>query len=256
MNLRAWINRPKEPRAAHRDRPELTEQEIESALDPLAPGVRNALLSMYRGEPQLGMDGERHALKPDTRVSPSEGMWLYYLCLSVRPKATIEIGMAYGYSALYFLAAHAKCGSGHHTAIDPCETSLWHGIGLAQVRAAFAGMPKSFTFLDDRSDRVATDLAREGRRFDIVFIDGPHLFDHALMDFYLYAPLCTVGGYVVLDDVWMPSIRTLVDFVRANRQDFAELPAHEHNIAVFRRIAEDARSWRHFRQFPVQGDID
>jgi len=256
MNLRTWINRPKEPRGAQRDGRELTELEIENTLAPLDPRVRDALLSMYRGEPQLGMDGERHALKPDTRVSPSEGMWLYELCLSVRPRATTEIGMAYGYSALYFLAAHAKCGSGHHTAIDPCEAHLWHGIGLAQVRACFGDIPDAFQFIDDRSDRVATDLARSGRTFDIVFIDGPHLFEHALADFHLYAPLCTIGGHVVLDDVWMPSIRTLSDFLRANRPDFLHVPAREGNISVFQRVAEDSRSWGHFRQFPVQGDMD
>jgi predicted O-methyltransferase YrrM len=229
---------------------------LEEMLAPLDPRVRSVLLSMYRGETQLGTDGERHVLEPDTRVSPYEGMWLYDLCLNVRPRATIEIGMAYGYSTLYFLAALAKYRGGQHIAIDPCETSMWHGIGLAQVRAAFGGIPDTFTFIEDRSDRVATDLARNNRTFDMIFIDGPHLFEHALADFHLYAPLCTMGGHIILDDVWMPGVRTLTDFVRANRLDFVEVPVGEHNVSAFRKVAADSRSWSHFRQFPVQEDMD
>ena len=250
--LRTWMNRGKPARETDVD----PEPPLEDMLAPLDPRVRAVLLSMYRGEPQLGIDGERHVLEADTRVSPYEGMWLYDLCLKLRPKATIEIGMAYGYSTLYFLAALAKCGGGQHVAIDPCETSMWHGIGLAQVRAAFGGMPETFTFLEDRSDRVATDLARDNRTFDLIFIDGPHLFEQALADFHLYAPLCTPGGLVILDDVWMPSIRTLTDFVRTNRHDFEELRSTDHNVSAFKRVAADGRSWSHFRQFPVQGDMD
>ena len=253
MSLRMWFRRGKDRRGSEHGAPEPVN---EGLLDPLDPRVRSVLLSMYRGEPQRGLDGELHALEPETRISTWEGMWLYDLCLKVRPRATIEIGMAYGYSTLYFLAAIAKCGTGHHTAIDPCQMSMWHGIGLARVRAVFGADPDAFTFLDDRSDRVATDLARDNRAFDLVFVDGPHLFDHALADFHLYAPLCAIGGHIVLDDVWMPSIRTLADFVRANRHDFKELRPTDGNISVFQRVAVDSRSWRHFRRFPVQGDMD
>jgi hypothetical protein len=33
--------------------------------------------------------------------------------------------MAYGYSTLYFLAAIARNQTGHHTAIDPFQHSVW-----------------------------------------------------------------------------------------------------------------------------------
>lgn len=251
--LRAWMNRGRVPERGAEGPPQQADLDL---LDRLDPRVRSVLLSMYRGEPQLGIDGERHAIKVDTKTSPSEGLWLYDLCLSVRPQATIEIGMGYGYSTLYFLAALAKCGAGHHTAMDPAQMGMWHGIGLAQVRATFGETRDRFTFIEDRSSHVATDMARAKRTFDVVFIDGAHLFDYALGDFLLYAPLCTVGGYVVFDDVWMPSIKTVSEFVQANRKDFEAVPATEGNISVFRKVAEDARSWGHFRRFTVQGDMD
>src|SRR5438046_254678 len=70
---------------------------IEELLAALDQRFRSPLLSMYRGEPQFGTDGQPHPIDKITRISPSQGMWLYDLCLSVKPKATLEIGLAYGY---------------------------------------------------------------------------------------------------------------------------------------------------------------
>ena len=68
---------------------------VEEFLTPLDPSFRAALLHMYHGEPQSGADGQLHAIDPITRISPSQGMWLYDLCLATKPKATLEIGMAW-----------------------------------------------------------------------------------------------------------------------------------------------------------------
>jgi hypothetical protein len=85
-------------------------------LSPLFPQpFRSVLLSMYNGEPQVGSDGERHCLN-GTAIGPEQGMWLYDLCRETKPKATLEIGLAYGYSTAYFLAAIRENGVGHHTA--------------------------------------------------------------------------------------------------------------------------------------------
>lgn len=225
----------------------------EQLLDDLDPRFRSPLLSMYRGEPQHGIDDRLYPIDKLTKISPSEGMWLYDLCVSVKPKATIEIGMAYGYSTLYLLAAIARNQLGCHTAIDPFQRSFYHGIGLAHVQALASTQASDspFRLIEDRSDRVATDLVRSNSMFEIIFIDGNHRFDDVLVDFCLYAPLCTIGGYMIFDDIWMSSVRTAVAFVRANRTDFVEIYTDQSNICVFRRVGDDAREWRHFRRFRV-----
>jgi predicted O-methyltransferase YrrM len=223
----------------------------DDALSTLDPRFRSRLLSMYRGEPQLGADGQIYSIDDHTRISPSEGLWLYSLCVSLKPKATVEIGMAYGYSTLYFLASLAKLKTGHHTAIDPLQSSLWHGIGLTHTRAVapINGAASGFAMIEDRSDRAATDLARAKRIFEIIFIDGNHRFDDVLVDFYLYASRCAIGGYIILDDMWMKSVQTVAAFVRANRRDFTEVPTGERNIAVFKKIRRDSREWNDFHEF-------
>jgi predicted O-methyltransferase YrrM len=226
---------------------------IEELLNSLDNNFRSALLSMYRGESQLGTDGQRHSIDIDTKISPSQGIYLYELCLSVKPKSSLEIGMAYGYSTIYFLAAIAKNQTGHHTSIDPFQNTAWNGIGLthANALAPTTGKDPAFQFIEDRSDRVATDLARSNSVFDLVFIDGNHRFDDVLVDLYLYAQLCTVGGYIIFDDMWMDSIRTVVSFVKANRTDFVEVSTTEQNICVFQKISEDSRKWDNFHKFSV-----
>jgi predicted O-methyltransferase YrrM len=224
---------------------------IEELLATLDPHFRSALLSMYRGEPQLGTDGQPHPIDNISKISSAQGMWIYDLCLSVKPKSTLEIGMAYGYSTLYFLAAIARNLTGQHTAVDPFQQSYWHGIGLAHANAA--GLESRFRFIEDRSDRVAADLARENSSFDLIFIDGNHRFDDVLVDFYLYAPLCAIGGRIVFDDMWMSSIQAVVAFVRANRTDFVELPAAVPNVCVFQRVGNDLRRWDHFHKFSCPG---
>jgi predicted O-methyltransferase YrrM len=228
--------------------------QLEELLKPLGPYFRTALLSMYRGEPQLGIDGQQHRIDNHTRISPSQGMWLYEFCLATGANSTLEIGMAYGYSTLFFLAAMASNGAGQHIAIDPYQRTDWQGIGLAHANASGIGTDPAcgFRWIEDRSDRAATDLARSNSSFDLFFIDGFHRFDDVLVDFYLYAPLCKIGGHIVFDDLWLSSIQTATSFIRENRTDFAEQPiAGVPNVRVFQKVSADARPWSHFRSFSM-----
>jgi predicted O-methyltransferase YrrM len=226
------------------------------------PGIelpfRSRLLSMARGEPQLGTDDKPHPLDHFTGISPAQGIAIHDLCVALKPKATLEIGLAYGYSTLYFLAALAKNGAGHHTAIDPCQHSHFSGIGLAHARAVapVTGSGVAFRLIEDRSDRAAADLLRAGAAFDVIFIDGNHRFDDVVVDFYLSAQLCAAGGHVILDDMWMSSVKTVAAYVRANRTDFAEVPTAVPNMCVFRKVGDDTRLWSHFRRFDVAADSD
>jgi len=221
------------------------------------PWFRSRLLSMYAAEPQMGADGEKHPIGEVPGMSPEEGMWLYGHCVEAKPKATLEIGMAFGYSTLYFLAAQCSNGAGSHTAVDPLQSSIFSGVALTQAQAAVRekGLGvDAFQLVEERSDRAAVDLVRAGSTYDVLFIDGNHRFDDVLVDFYLCAPLCAIGGHVVLHDMWMSSIHTVANYLRGNRTDFVWVPTPTGNLGVFRKVGEDSRDWRHFRKFEVLGD--
>jgi predicted O-methyltransferase YrrM len=223
----------------------------EQMLSHLEEPFRSTLLSMYRNEAQEGLDQELHSIDPSLRIPPSQGMWLYKNCRNRGLRSVLEIGTCYGYSTLFILAAISKNTVGHLTSIDPTVRTAWHGIALRSIEKVGAG--QYYRHIEDRSDRAGIDLAREGATFDLIFIDGNHRFDDVLTDFYLFAQLCEKGGQVVFDDMWMPSIRSVVSFVRANRTDFREAPSAERNIAVFEKVGEAPRDWNHFRPFSIVG---
>jgi len=229
----------KKQQIVHRSSPDAT-------LSPLPRAFRSALLSMYNGEPQRGSDGERHSIDGITLIGPDQGMWLYNLCCEAKPKNTLETGLAYGYSTVYFLAAIWENRGGRHTAVDPFQ-SHYHGIGELQSRSL--GMNDSFRFIEAKSISALVHFADRGETFEVIFIDGNHLFDGAFVDFTLSAELCPVGGCIILDDMWMPSISRVAAFIRSNRKDFEELQTPVSNIAAFRRIGEDTRDWRHYVEF-------
>jgi predicted O-methyltransferase YrrM len=215
---------------------------------------RDGLLSMYRGEAQCGADGVMYQLDETTRISIAEGMTLRALCLEHGVASSLEVGLAYGFSTLFLLAAHAGRGGGSHTAIDPYQTRDWHGIGAthAQTLASRSSpsAPLSFEWIEDSSHRSLVDLERAGRRFGLVFIDGFHRFDDVLVDFYLAAKLCDPGCLVVFHDMWLESVQAVASFIRHNRKDFSELETSCRNLCVFRRVADDRREWSHFIDFP------
>ena len=219
----------------------------ESLLERVDDPFRSALLSMYRNEPQLGSDGKLCEIDRLTRTEPANGMWLYDLYRRLTPTASLEVGFAYGFSTLFFLAAIAKNGTGAHTAIDLFEHSAWKGVGIEKVRQVSAN---AFRFIGDTDVQAAADLARERRAFDFIFIDGNHRFDDVLVDFTLFAPLLNKGGCIVFDDMWMRSIRSAVSFIQTNRHDFRQIPSAP-SLAAFERIGDDTRLWDHFLPFAV-----
>jgi len=244
VSLKSFLNRLIS-NPADAPAPQLTKPE--DALAHLDAPIREALCSLYRAEPQRGFDGQLHPLDPNVKISLQQGLWLYDQTISLKAQDTLEVGLAYGFSTLYFLAAHQKLGSGRHIAIDPYQDSEWHGIGRTLL-ASLAKEP-AFSWLKKTSARAGLDLFDTKDRFDLLFIDGGHIFEDVLSDFYLYARLCKIGGYLVLDDTWMPSVKSVVSFIQTNRDDFQIVPSPCSNICVLRKLREDSRQWDYFRPF-------
>lgn len=222
------------------------------SLEELPRAFRDRLKSMYLGEFQPGNHGPVE-LDKLTRISESQGVWMYQTCRRLKPRRSLEIGLAYGFSTIYILAAIAQTGLGHHTALDPFQNDCWHGVGA--LHAKYLGMERCFQMLEEFSVTALTRFASYKDQFEFIYIDGGHRFDQVLIDFTLAAEVCPTGGNIVLDDIWMPSVRTVVSWIRSNRKDFREIRTPIDNIAQFERVGQDTRAWDHFVQFPTSKSV-
>ena len=206
------------------------------------------LCSMYGGEPQLGFDGKTYVIDPRVSIGTQEGMFIYHLVRQAKPENSLEIGLAYGFSTIYFLAAIEANGRGHHIAVDPFEHEWWNGVGVTreQVLGTKRGI---FEFSQETSVQALARFDREQQRFRVILIDGYHTFDAVLIDFSLASLVCEPGAYIIIDDMWMPSIQRAVSFIRRNRADFTAVPTPLKRLAVFQLSDNDRRRWDHFVPF-------
>ncbi len=133
------------------------------------------------------------------------------LIRTVGAQKTLEVGMGCGVSTLAILGAH----SGHHTAIDPNQTSDgsdgWQGAGLTAVKNA--GLEERLTLLNESSHLALPRLLSEGQEFDFIFVDGWHSFDFTFMDIFYSDLLLRDGGILVVDDCGMPQVAFAVKFL-------------------------------------------
>lgn len=65
----------------------------------------------------------------------------------------------------------------------------------------------------------------------------------------LSAELCSMDGYIILHDMWLPAIQRAAAFIRTNRTDFKYIETPLANIAVFQRTGTDDRQFKHFVDF-------
>ena len=159
---------------------------------------------------------------------------------------TLETGMAYGLSTLAICGVHEERGEGEHIAIDPHQSEDWRGIGLLNLDRA--GLSHRARVIEARSDEALPRLRDEGVRLDFALIDGLHLFDASLVDFFHADRMLDVGGVVVSHDTWMPAVAQVVDYVRANRA-YERLEAGDAAMVALRKTGEDDRSWDFHRDF-------
>jgi predicted O-methyltransferase YrrM len=203
------------------------------------------LEEIYRTGKLDGPDGRPRTAEP-VGVPRPHALRLARLVRENNLRETLETGMAYGLSTLAIAGVHAARGAGHHIAIDPTENRFYQGIGLANVRRA--GLEDRVRFIEAGSQSALPRLVHEGVRLDLGFIDGMHLFDYALIDFFYIDQMRSPGGFVAFHDVWLPGVRDAVDFVLANRA-YDETGPSDAGLAVLRKRGHDRRRWDHHIPF-------
>lgn len=159
-------------------------------------------------------DGD--AIKVHSCISSEGGEFLGEIISELEPVRSLEVGLAFGISALFICDALKRNSNARHIVIDPNQfNGTWKGIGINNLRKA--GYGEVIQLYDIPSCLALPRLEADGVQIDFAFIDGMHTFDYAMVDFFYIDKLLRVGGVVVLDDGDLPSIRKLCRFILTNR---------------------------------------
>jgi predicted O-methyltransferase YrrM len=154
--------------------------------------------------------GKTHQL--DFNIDRQEGDFLFQLIKSDPDiTKTLEVGCAYGLSALHICSALADRTSASHTIVDPFQTKAYQGIGVLNLERSGYNF---FKLIEEPSEFALPKLASQAEgTFDLIFIDGWHTFDHTLVDMFFANRLLRVGGYIVVDDCNMSPVAKAVAYV-------------------------------------------
>jgi predicted O-methyltransferase YrrM len=175
----------------------------------------NAVLEeLYAAKQVVSRGGKVLSLFPDA-IERHKGASLSAWVRRARPRVTLEVGLAFGASALAVCQALEENGEGHHHAMDPYQRSHYDAAGLEHLEAA--GLSHRLTFYEAPSYLQLPKLVEQGLKVDFAFVDGQHLFDYVLTDAFFIDLLLPVGGVMAFDDVWMGSVRKVIKFLMTNR---------------------------------------
>jgi hypothetical protein len=183
--------------------------------------------------------------------TPNNLLVLRNFTLRHKPVDTLEVGLAFGASALTIATSGSR-----HVACDPYQQRDWDNAGLAALKRA--GLP--IEFYDKPSALVLPNLLDQGRRFGLIYIDGSHFFDDVFVDLYFAIRLLTDDGVVMLDDSTTSHIGKVLSFVRGNWAEWvAEVDLtpyrtrslkyeiarrlHRVQLTAFQRTGVDGRPW-------------
>lgn len=155
---------------------------------------------------------------------------LEWLEEAVQPSmTTLETGT--GASTIVFAARGSA-----HTAISPAASEharvrSWceeHGVSTDRLR-----------FLAEPSETALTG-AWAPEPLDLVLVDGAHVFPLPALDWLHTARHLKIGGRIVLDDAFLPSVGMVVRFLRLS-PSWAFEGAISYRTVCFRKLDDDVR---------------
>jgi predicted O-methyltransferase YrrM len=161
------------------------------------------------------------------------------LMLDRKPERTLEIGLSFGGSALVIAASHRdlqRSPAMQHVTIDPYQNTVWDNTGVASLRRA--GLEQYVEVRRQFSSAALAQLLDQKRAFDLIYVDGSHLFEDVFVDAYFGFRLLSDTGLILFDDCVDDHVARVLRFVRTNWADWAaEVDVSNHR--------SDGASWRY-----------
>lgn len=221
--------------------------------------------------------------KVNAQISIEEGHLIENCIKDLQAEVSVEVGLAFGTSALFICEALKKTPDTKHYVIDPFQMyeESYGGIGLNNLKKS--GFENIVEFIDKPSHLALTMLEARNVKVDFAFIDGWHTFDHALVDFFLIDKILKVDGIVIIDDADWAAIGKVCSFISKNRaykfiggsvqrshlkndrhnsgktgavrnlknifKNHTEDNSVKYGAMAFKKVSVDDRRWDHYEEF-------
>ena len=127
-------------------------------------------------------------------------------------KNILEIGMADGFSSVAILEELGD--DGHLTSIDPYQSTYWSNNGVNNIKNN--NLEKNHTLIEDFNYLALPELLKQNKKYDLIFIDGSHIFDCVILDNFYCDMLLKTGGILINDDWWMEAVKKAYWYVKNN----------------------------------------
>ena len=184
------------------------------------------------------------------------------LMLELSPERTLEIGMAFGGSALTFAATHRdlqRAPRRQHTAIDHAQNSYWDDAGRQNLERD--GLAEYVEVIEQYSAFALPQMIVEQRRYDLIYIDGSHQFEDVLIDFVFCHELLNIGGMILFDDSTDSQVAKVLRFIesnydeiyrpepllRGNRKEQLKRRLgrsfHRNQLTAYRKLCDGRQNW-------------
>jgi predicted O-methyltransferase YrrM len=187
---------------------------------------------------------------------------LFNLCRNSRAVRILETGTSRGFSTCHLAAAVGDVPEGFVLTIDPFPGAcfLWEGAEIAQ---------KITHYKLHLAEAAPLCIARlEGGKFDFMFFDSLHTYDHLATEIMCFEPYLRVGGLIALHDtMFYDQLGYLAHDLKAcPRFEVINIPSerlHQHKtrcpgVTVIRKISEARAGEKlqlpHFGQFAANSE--
>lgn len=179
---------------------------------------------------------------------PDDMVRIQEVVYSLKPDVIVETGVAHGGSLVFYASLCAAMGRGRIVGIDieirPHNRKAIEAHEFAKLITLVEG-----SSTDESIVKQVAGLIKPGEKV-LVILDSNHTRKHVLAELELYAPLVSVGSYIVATDGIMEQVvgaprtspnwatdnprQAALDFVAAHRDFVIEEPAWPFNEGLVR----------------------
>jgi hypothetical protein len=202
---------------------------------------------------------DRMPLTDSGPLPVDQQMDLAFLADATNSTLIIETGMAIATSTVALLGSfYARDGSDTFVdsltvhSIDPYQQQGYKKSGLNNVQAAlerfgqtfegYKGREPSHVYHNNSAALSMAELYASTSCADLIFMDDGHKYDDNMLELYFSTRLLRPGGILVIDDIWMPSVKVTLAYATSNLP-FVQIHGLYERGVVLLKTGNDDREW-------------